>query len=58
MRAERHLDFEQRIDRSLAGAGTPEEERLMQEHVSACAGCAEYLSASQRAVAGVKGILV
>jgi anti-sigma factor RsiW len=55
MRAERHEDFEQRIDRSLAGAGTPEEERLVEEHVAGCAGCAEYLSASQRAVAGLKG---
>jgi anti-sigma factor RsiW len=55
MRAERHEDFEQRIDRSLAGAGTPEEERLVEEHVAGCAGCAEYLSAGRRAVAGLKG---
>jgi anti-sigma factor RsiW len=55
MRAERHLDFEQRIDRMLAGAGTPEEESLLEEHVGACAGCAEYLSASRRAIAGLKG---
>ncbi len=58
MGAERHLDFEQRIDRSLAGAGTPEEERALEEHVRSCAACGEYLSASRRAVAGVKGILV
>ena len=32
MRAERHEDFEQRIDRSLAGAGTPDEERLVEEY--------------------------
>jgi anti-sigma factor RsiW len=55
MRAERHEDFEQRIDRSLAGAGTPEDERLVEDHVAACAGCAEYRSASRRAVAGLKG---
>jgi anti-sigma factor RsiW len=55
MSAERHEDFEQRIDRRLAGAGTPEEERALQEHVRSCASCAEYLSASQRAVAGLKG---
>ena len=55
MRADRHEDFEQRIDRSLAGAGTPEEQRLVAEHVVGCVGCAEYLSASQRAVAGLKG---
>ena len=55
MSAERHEDFEQRIDRSLAGAGTPDEERLVEEHVRSCAACAEYLSASRRAVAGLKG---
>jgi anti-sigma factor RsiW len=51
----RHLDFEERIDRSLAGAGTPEDERLVEEHVRSCAECAEYLSAGRRAVAGLKG---
>ena len=55
MRAERHEDFEQRIDRSLAGAGTLEDERLVEEHVSACAGCTEYLNASRRAITGLKG---
>ena len=55
MSAERHEDFEQRIDRSLAGAGTLEDERLVEEHVRSCSACAEYLSASRRAVAGLKG---
>jgi anti-sigma factor RsiW len=55
MRAERHEQFEQMIDRSLAGAGMPEEELLVEEHVGACAACAEYLSASKRAVAGLNG---
>jgi predicted anti-sigma-YlaC factor YlaD len=49
------LDFEQRIDRSLAGAGTPEEESLLREHVGACAVCEEYLSASRRVIAGLNG---
>ena len=55
MSGERHEDFEQRIDRSLAGAGTAEEQRLVEEHVRSCSACAEYLSASRRAVAGLKG---
>ena len=55
MSSERHEQFEQMIDRSLAGAGTPEEASLLEEHVGACAGCQEYLSASQRAIAGLKG---
>ena len=55
MGAERHLDFEQRIDRGLAGAGTVEEQRAVEEHVAECSACAEYLSVSRRAVAGLKG---
>lgn len=55
MSAERHLDFEERIDRGLAGAGTLEDERALAEHVGSCAACAEYLSDSRRAVAGLKG---
>src|ERR1700677_127976 len=55
MSGERHEDFEQRIARSLAGAGTAEEQRLVEEHVRSCSACAEYLSASRRAVAGLKG---
>ena len=51
----RHEEFEARIDRGLAGAGTQQEARLVEEHVRECAGCAEYLSASRRAVAGLKG---
>jgi predicted anti-sigma-YlaC factor YlaD len=55
MSSERHQLFEEMIDRSLAGAGTPEEERSVEEHVGACAGCQEYLSASRRAIAGLRG---
>jgi hypothetical protein len=55
MRAEGHERFEQMIDRSLTGAGSPEEERSLGEHVGACAACQEYLSASRRAIAGLKG---
>jgi hypothetical protein len=55
MSSERHEQFEQMIDRSLAGAGSPEEERLLAGHVEACAACKEYLSASRRAIAGLKG---
>lgn len=55
MGTDRHVEFEQRIDRGLAGAGTSEEARLVEEHVGGCAGCAEYLSASRRTVAGLKG---
>ncbi len=55
MSSERHEQLEQMIDRSLAGAGTPEEELLVEEHVDACEACQEYLSASRRAIAGLNG---
>ena len=55
MSTDRHVEFEERMDRELAGAGTAEEARLVEEHVASCAGCAEYLSANRRAVAGMKG---
>jgi anti-sigma factor RsiW len=55
MRAERHERFEQMIDRSLAGAGSPEEDISVEEHVGACAACQEYLSVSRRAIAGLNG---
>jgi anti-sigma factor RsiW len=53
--SERHVEFEGRIDRGLAGAGTAEEARLVEAHVASCAGCAAYAEASRRAVAGLKG---
>ena len=55
MSSERHEGFEQMIDRSLAGAGTPEEELVVEEHVGACEACREYLSASRRTIAGLNG---
>lgn len=51
----RQEEFELRIDRGLAGVGTADDARLVEEHVQACAGCAAYLGASRRALAGLKG---
>ena len=55
MSSERHERFEELVDRRLAGAGSLEEERALGEHLAECAGCREYLSASQRAIAGLNG---
>ncbi len=56
--SDRHLDFELRIDRGLAGAGTAEEQRAVEEHVAECAGCAEYLSCEPKGGCGAEGIFV
>lgn len=43
------------IDKSLAGAATPQEEQSLREHLAVCAPCAEHLEASRRVVAGLEG---
>jgi hypothetical protein len=43
------------IDKSLAGAATPQEEQTLREHLAACAPCAEHLEATRRVVAGLEG---
>ncbi len=43
------------IDKSLAGAATPQGERSLREHLAACAPCAEHLEATRRVVAGLEG---
>ena len=44
------------IDKSLAGAASPEEEQLLREHLAACDSCNEYLEAGRRAIAGLGGL--
>ena len=43
------------IDESLAGALSAEKEQTLREHLSTCAPCQEYLSASNRVIAGLSG---
>ena len=58
MSGERHLDFEQRIDRSLAGAGTAEDERALAEHVGSCAACADVFEREPAGGCGVERVFV
>jgi hypothetical protein len=50
-----HESFRRMIDESLAGALSAAKEQSLREHLSACAPCKEYLSASNRVIAGLSG---
>jgi hypothetical protein len=43
------------IDESLAGAISAEKQQSLREHLSSCVLCQEYLSASNRVIAGLSG---
>ena len=50
-----HESFQRMVDESLAGAISPEKEQSLREHLSTCAPCREYLSASNRVISGLSG---
>ena len=50
-----HESFQRMIDQTLAGAISAEKEQSLREHLSTCAPCKEYLSASKRVIAGLNG---
>jgi anti-sigma factor RsiW len=50
-----HDRFQRMIDESLAGALSTEKERSLHEHLSTCAPCKEYLTASNRVIEGISG---
>ena len=50
-----HERFQRMIDESLASAISPEKEQSLREHLATCAPCLEYLSASNRVIAGLSG---
>ena len=47
--------FQRMIDESLAGVLSAEKAQSLREHLSTCATCREYLSASNRVIAGLSG---
>jgi anti-sigma factor RsiW len=47
--------FQRMIDESLAGVLSAENAQALREHLSTCATCREYLSASNRVIAGLDG---
>jgi len=55
MKMDYHESFQRLIDESLAGAISAEKEQSLREHLSTCAACKEYLSASNRVIAGLGG---
>ena len=55
MNIDHHDTFQRMIDESLAGVLSAEKEQSLREHLSTCAPCKEYLSASNRVIAGLSG---
>jgi anti-sigma factor RsiW len=55
MNIDHHESFQHMIDESLAGAISADRERSLREHLDTCAPCQEYLSASNRVIAGLRG---
>jgi anti-sigma-K factor RskA len=55
MNVDHHDTFQRMIDESLAGVLSAEKEQSLREHLSTCATCREYLSASNRVIAGLSG---
>ncbi len=47
--------FQRMIDESLAGVLSKEKAQSLRKHLSTCATCREYLSASNRVIAGISG---
>ena len=55
MNIDHHEGFQRMIDESLAAAISAEKEQSLREHLATCAPCLEYLSASNRVIAGLSG---
>ena len=55
MNIDYHERFQHMIDESLAGGISAEREQSLREHLDTCAPCQEYLSASNRVIAGLGG---
>jgi len=55
MNIDHHESFQHMIDESLAGSISAEREQSLREHLDTCVPCREYLSASNRVVAGLGG---
>ncbi len=55
MNNDHHESFRHMIDESLAGGISAEREHSLREHLDTCAPCQEYLSVSNRVIAGLRG---
>jgi len=55
MKNDHHENFRHMIDESLAGGISAEREQCLRGHLDTCVPCQEYLSASNRVIAGLAG---
>jgi hypothetical protein len=55
MSIDHHEGFQRIIDESLAGVLSVEKEQSLREHLATCVPCQQYLSASNRVIAGLSG---
>jgi hypothetical protein len=55
MNFEDHESFQRMIDQTLAGVISTQGEQSLREHLSTCASCKEYLSASNRVIESLSG---
>jgi hypothetical protein len=55
MSGDHHEGFQRMIDESLAAALSAEKTQSLREHLATCIPCQEYLSASRRVIAGLRG---
>ena len=55
MKTEHHENFQRMIDESLAGVLSAGKQPSLREHLATCAACRQYLSASNRVIAGLSG---
>ena len=58
MNIDHHEGFQRMIDESLAAAISAEKEQSLREHLATCVLCQEYLSASNRVIAGLCGFSI
>ena len=55
MKLDHHNKFQHMIDESLAGVLSAKKEQSLRVHLSTCSACREYLSTSNRVIAGLSG---
>jgi len=55
MNVDHHESFQHMIDESLAGGISAAREQSLREHLDTCVPCQEYLSASNKVIAGLGG---
>lgn len=56
MKNDHRETFQHMIDQSLAVGLSVESEHSLREHLDTCVACREYLSASNRVIAGLRGL--